>query len=55
MLQKEVADTLHISVTSYAYYELQIRTPSYQHFIALTSLLDTSCDILLGWNEGSDF
>ncbi len=52
MLQKEAAASIHVSVTSYACYELNLRTPSFLHFFELSNLFDISCDTLLGWKEG---
>lgn len=54
MLQKDVANAIGVSVTSYACYELNIRRPSYEHFIALADLFSVSCDSLLGWHRKED-
>ncbi len=45
--QKKIAEALGISTVSYQNYELNTRTPSYQHFIALADFFQTSCDALL--------
>ncbi|WP_273000933.1 helix-turn-helix domain-containing protein, partial [Hydrogenibacillus schlegelii] len=48
LTQKEVADKLKISRSSYAQYELGRRRPDYETLIGIANLYDVSIDYLLG-------
>jgi len=49
--QKEMAEKLHISVSTYSNYENEYREPPYETINQICGILKISIDDLLGWNK----